>query len=380
MVCPCSRPTRATRLSVRPLLTEQQQLLRQWFPALAAAGVAWFLMLIVGDTPIARASGLALAIFGLTAGMRQMGFVASIAGGLTLALCPVFWSQTGDGQSQASTIVIASAAAGLAMLAASRMLKRSDLAIGAGIVLFLLLFWSRIGTPQSLRLTVLVSAWLLYLLVDMILLTNPRPGIKPARNPKPWHTTGLLFLFAAGAINDPLVTLLAPAILLALFLSYAKLPGWYWLGMLASIATGAALLVRAYVTPIPSPLEFWGWREAARWIELGQLVVAQFSIWGIVLGVIGLARLSRWYPPLGTVTMIAYAAYIFFGLTYRGSHREVLLIPLIIIQVIWMTYAVNTLGQWVNKSLADDSGRWIHIVSLGYFLLPALLLLDILQS
>lgn len=359
---------------------EQRQLLRQWSPALAAAGIAWLLMLNIGDTPIARASGLALAIFGVTAGMRQMGFVASIAGGLTLALCPVFWSQTGDGQSQPLTIVIAAAAAGLAMLAVSRLLQRSDLGIGAGIVLFLFIFWSQTGTAQSLRLNVLVSAWLLFLLVDMILLTNPRPGIKAAQIPKPWHTTGLLFLFALGAINDPLTTLLAPALLLALFLSYAKLPAWYWLGMLASIAIGMALLVRAYVAPAPSPLEFWGWREAARWIELGQLVIAQFSIFGIVLGVIGLARLSRWYPPLGTVTMIAYAAYIFFGLTYRGSHREILLIPLIIIQVIWMTYAVNTLGQWVNKSLADESGRWIHIVSLGYFLLPALLLLDILRG
>jgi len=365
---------------VPQLTAGRRQWLRQWFPALLTAAVAWLLMLTLGDTPVARASGLALAILGVTAGMRRMGFVASIAGGLTLALCPVFWSQTGGGQSQPATIVIAAGAAVLVMLAATRLLKRSEYGIGLGIVLFLVIFWSQIGTPQSLRLTGMVTAWLLYLLVDMILLTNPRPGIKPARNPKPWHTGGLLFLFAVGTINDPLVTLLAPALLLALFLSYAKLPAWYWLGLLVTTAVGGYLLLRAYVSPTPSPLEFWGWREAARWIELGQLVIAQFSIFGIVLGVIGLARLSRWYPPLGTVTMIAYAAYIFFGLTYRASHREVLLFPMIIIQVMWMTYAVNTIGQWVNKSLADESGRWIHIVSLGYFLLPAFLLLAILRS
>lgn len=362
------------------LSTEQRLLLRKWFPAGLSAAIAWLLMLIVGETPIARASGLALAIFGVTAGMRQMGFVASIAGGLTLALCPVFWSQTGGGQSQPSTIVLAASAAGLAMMAASRLFKRSDLGIGSGIVLFLLIFWSQIGTAQSLRLTGLVTAWLLYLLVDMILLTHPRPGIQPAQNPKPWHTTGLLLLFAVGAINDPLVTLLAPALLLALFLSYARLSALYWLAIFAIIAFGSYLLVRAYVLPAPTPLDVWGWREAASWIELGQLVIAQFSIFGIVLGVIGLARLSRWYPPLGTVTMIAYAAYICFGLTYQGSHREVLLIPLFIIQVMWMTYAVNTIGQWVNKSLADETGRWIHIVSSLYFALPAFLFLEILRS
>jgi len=365
---------------MRWLSTEQRIRLRKWFPAGLSAAIAWLLMLTVGETPVARASGLALAIFGVTAGMRYMGFVASIAGGLTLALCPIFWSQTGGGQSQPATVVLAAGAAGLAMLAASRLLKRGDLGIGSGIVLFLLIFWSQIGTAQSLRLTGLVTAWLLYLLVDMILLTNPRPGIKPAQNPKPWHTAGLLFLFAVGAINDPLVTLLAPALLLALFLSYARLSALYWLGILACIAVGSYLLIRAYVLPAPTPLDIWGWREAASWIDLGQLVIAQFSIFGIVLGVIGLARLSRWYPPLGTVTMIAYAAYVCFGLTYRGSHREVLLIPLFIIQVMWMTYAVNSIGQWVNKSLADKSGRWIHIVSSIYFALPAFLFLEILRS
>ena len=365
---------------MKRLQSERRELLRQWSPALLAAGGAWLLMLLIGDTPIARASGLALAIFGVTAGMRQMGFVASIAGGLTLALCPLFWSQTGGGQSQPATVVIAAGVAGVGMLSASFLLKRKDLGIGLGIVLFLAIFWSQVGTEQSLRLTGLVTAWLLYLLIDMILLTNPRPGVKPAQRSKPWHTGGLLFLFAIGTINDPLVTLLAPAILLALFLSYASLPASYWLTLLAVAGIGIVLLGRAYLTPQPTQLDIWGWREATRWIELGQLVIAQFSPLGIILGVIGLARLSRWYPPLGTVTMIAYGAYIFFGLAYRGSHRDILLIPLIIVQVMWMTYAVNTLGQWVNKSLADESGRWIHLVSAFYFLLPAILLLNILRS
>ena len=365
---------------MRLLSIEHQPWLRQWTPAIVTAGIAWLLILLAGETPFARASGLSLAVFGVTASMRRMGFVASMAGGLTLALCPVFWSQTGGGASQAAAVVLAAGGAGLAMVAASRLLKRSDIGIGLGIALFLIIFWFEVGTAQSLRLTGLATAWLLYLLVDMILLTNPRPGVKPARQPKPWHTAGLLFLFAVGAVNDPLVTLLAPALLLALFLSYAKLSPWYWLGILGVIAIGGALLVRAYVLPQPSPLEIWGWREASRWIELGELVMAQFSVVGIILGVLGLARLSRWYPPLGTVTLIAYAAYVFFGLTYFGSHREILLIPLFIIQVMWMTYAVNSIGQWVNKSLADESGRWIHLVSALYFALPALLLLEIVRA
>ncbi len=374
MACPCAI---AAGVEVQRLILEQREILRQWSPAFIAGGLAWLLLLFVGETPIARASGLALAILGVTASMRQMGFVASLAGGLTLTLCPAFWSQTGGGVSQPATIVIAVGAAGSAALLARLLSKRSELGLGLGIAVFALIFWSQIGTAQSLRLTGLVTVWLLYLLVDMLLLTNPRPGLKAAQAPKAWHTYGLLLLFIIGAINDPLVALFAPAIFLALFLSWAQLPAWYWLSFLLAALVGGALLWQAYQPPL---VDIWGWRQAARWLELGELLLAQFSLFGILLSVIGLARLARWYPPLGTVSMIAYAAYALFGLLYLGNHRDILLLPLIIIQVLWMTYAVNTFGQWVNKSLRDESGLWIHVISALYFLVPAILLLNILQS
>lgn len=361
------------------LTAKRRDKLRLWGPALMAAGSSWLLLMTLGDTPLARACGLALAIFGVTASMRPMGFVASTAGGLTLALCPVFWSQTGGGVAEPATIVIAAAVAFFAMLASAILLKRQDLGIGLGIGVFVILFWSQIGTPQSLRLTGLVSAWLLYLLVDMIMLTNPRPGIKPAMAPKSWQPLGLLFLLAIGTVNDALVVLFAPAILLALFLSYARLPAWYWLAMIVTVAAGLVLLGRTYILTSTPVIDVWGWREATRWIELGQLIIAQFSVLGMVLGVIGLARLARWYPPLGVVTMFAYAAFVAFGLVYLGRNREILLLPLTIIQVMWMTYAVNTFGQWVNKSLENDAGLWIHLVSAIYFAAPAILLLNILS-
>ena len=360
------------------LTAERRELLRIWSPAIMAAGASWLLLMALGETPLARACGLALATFGVTASMRPMGFVASTAGGLTFALCPVFWSQTG-GASEPAAIVIAAAIAFGAMLASALLLKRKDLAIGLGIIVFVILFWSQIGTPQSLRLTGLVSAWLLYLLVDMIILSNPRPGIKPAQAPKSWQPLGLLFLLALGIVNDPLVALFAPAILLALFLSCARLPAWFWLAMLLTVLAGIALLTRTYIMTATPAVDIWGWRDATRWIELGQLIIAQFSVLGIVLGVVGLARLARWYPALGVVTMFAYAAFVVFGLVYLGRNREILLLPLMIIQVMWMTYAVNTFGQWVNKSLENDAGLWIHIVSALYFAAPAILLLNILN-
>ena len=366
--------------SLKRIRDEQHRQVRYWSPSFIAAGIAWLLLLIVGDTPLSRASGLALAILGVTASMRHMGFIASIAGGLTLTLCPIFWSQTGGGFSKPATIVIALAVALAVVVAARILFKRNYLGIGLGSAVFVTIFWSQLGTAQSLRLNGLITSWLLYLLVDMILLTNPRPGTKPPRAPKPYHTYGLLFLLIIGTVNDPLVALFAPAILLSLFLSYAKLSVWYWLSVIAAAVVGGLLLIQAYLLPQPSMLDLLAWRDALRWIDLGQLLTTQYSIGGIILGVIGLARLSRWYPPLGTVMMIAYAAYTLFGLVYLGENREILLLPLVLIQVMWMTYAVNTFGQWVNKTLVSETPRWTHFISACYLVVPVILLWNILQS
>ncbi len=365
---------------MRNLIEDPIHTLQYWSPALITAAIAWFILLLLGDTPIVRASGLALGILGITATMRRMGYVASIGGGLTIAFCPIFWSQTGGGVSAPATITIAIGLAGLATIIMTVISGRYYIGIGLGIAAFVAIFWSQIGTPQSLRLTGFVTAWIVYLLVDMILLTNPRPDAKPPQPPKPYHTIGILFLFTIGALNDPLLTLLAPAILLSLFLSYAQLSRWYWMAIIASIMLGLVLLINTYILIEPPRINLLGWRQAMRWIDLGHLIIAQFSIFGVILSVIGLARLSRWYPPLGTITMIAYGAYFFFGLTFDGNFREVLLLPLLIIQVIWMTYAVNAFGQWVNNTMKSTSHTWTHLVSALYLILPAILLWNIIQS
>ena len=128
-----------------------------------------------------------------------------------------------------------------------------------------------------MRLTVLAASWLLYLLTDMLRLTNPRPGIKPPQAPRSWHLAGILPLFAIGVLNDPLVTLFAPAILLALLLSYARLPAWYWLAALAIVVAGAYMLAQNYLLADPPLLLPLGWRDALRWIQTGR--VSAGAVW-----------------------------------------------------------------------------------------------------
>lgn len=370
----------------------EYQLLRYWLPAISGGLIAWALFLLLGQTPLVRASGLALVIVAMGLALRRMGSGPAIVGSLTLAFSPVFWSQTGGGEGDPATIVIAIAAAAVAVILGMVVIKRPAVGIGLGIVVFVLLFWSQIGTPRSLRLTGFAVSWLLFLLIDMLLLTNPRPNeaIPPILRLKrrdgsenlgvqPYHTLGILLLLGLGILNDPLLTLLTPAVVLALYLSRLQLPLWYWIlvGLIAGI--GLRGLAVDYIETQGHFINLMGWRDGARWVDLVQLVVGQFSIFGIILGVLGLARLARWYPPLGLVTMTAYAAYTFFALVYDGPNQAVLTLPLFIIQVTWMSYAVFTLGEWAAKSLRFNSRLTRQLVYGLYALIPIFMLVRIVS-
>ncbi|HRF94613.1 MAG TPA: hypothetical protein PLZ51_05460, partial [Aggregatilineales bacterium] len=83
--------------------------------------------------------------------------------------------------------------------------------------------------------------------------------------------------------------------------------------------------------------------------------ISQFTIIGATLSIFGLARMARWYPVLGVVLMVAYATHALFGLVYFGADRAVLIMPLFIIQMIWLAYAMYSLGEWLNKFKAFQS-------------------------
>lgn len=354
--------------------TERDRLLKDWLPLLTCGLVAWLAFIILGQTPIVRASGLALVIVGVAATMRWLGAVLALAGGLALAFSPAFWSQTGGGDAGPATIVIALGAAGLFTAVVILASKRMDIAFALGVVIFAVLFWSQVGTPRSLRLTSLLTAWLLYLIGDMLLRSNPRPDERQPERPTRRYTLGMLLLFSIGVLNDPLFTLLGPAIVITLLVSHARIHLLYWTILLGIIGYGIVSIVDNFLNPAAPLLILDLWRDPDRWIEMLGLVIDQFTIWGVILGIIGLVRLSRWYPPLGTVSMIAYAAYVVFGLIYIGGDRAVLLLPLLMIQVIWMTYAAFTFGQWIEKTVHSQGHivRWV--TSAVYMLLPLALL------
>lgn len=362
---------------------QRKQSVKFWMPPFTGGILAFSLFIFLGETPLVRSAGLALVIVGVCVTLRRMGAILSITGGLTLSVCAAFWSQTGGGDSGPATIVIAVITASIGTLAFILWSRRLSVSIGLGILIFVGIFWSQIGTPQSLRLTSLVTAWLMYLMVDGLLITNPRPDSETPANSNQLqfhHQYGILLIFAIGMLNDPLLVLLAPAILLTLLLSQTQLPYWYWFVLIAIIGSGIWGIWDIYIDTPRILIEISGWRDATRWLDLISLVVNQYSLAGVILGVLGVARLSRWYPPLGSVTMIGYAAYSFFGLIYVGPNRETLLLPLLIIQIIWMTYAIFTIGQWATKTIAKHGIMIQHLIFAAYLLLPFLMLLNLLNN
>ncbi len=364
----------------------QQRILRFWLPCVLSGATATLILITLGDTPLVRALGLGLVIVGMALALRRMGSALALIGGLTLCLSPSFWTQTGGAQGQPATIVLAIGAGVLAVLLAALLSQRPYVALGLGVIVFAALFFSQVGTPRSLRLTGFVTSWLLYLLIDMLLLTNPHPEDtappilldKPLAEGmslvRPYHLYGVLLLFGVGVVNDPLLALLSPAIGVALLLARVRLPVWYWLVLVGIMALGLRGIVVDYFQAQHYFLLTDRWRDAGRWlIQLG-VVDAQFGWVGMALAALGLARLARWYPPLGGVTLLAYGAYTFFGLIYIGPRKEALLLPLFIIQVLWMTYAVFTITEWLKRALPSRRKAVELAVQSAYALLPALLL------
>ena len=362
-----------------------------WFPGLAAGMLSWAAFVTLGQTPMIRATALALVVVGITMSLRRSGTALAIIGGLALALSPAFWSQTGPAEdlSLIMTLAILGISGAITLLIILRFRENWLLALIIGFASFAVLLWSQLATLGSLRITTLSAAWLLYLLIDGLYLTNPHPDDPPTGDVQPRHTLGVLILLAVGVINAPPFILLAPAVIVGLILYRKPLPRWYWGLLLLIVMYGLYGIASTYLSStwwvypaaraeaagIRVPYMFAdGWREASRWVMLVNLVIGQFTILGVILGIMGLSRLARWYPPLGAVTMIAYAGHALFGLVYFGKDNAVLLLPLLMIQIFWMTYAVYALGQWLQRSLKRQQRLLGWSVPIVYLLLPLLML------
>lgn len=356
---------------------------------LLVGSVSFAIFTIVGHTPLIRALGMAISIAGITLILQRFGGVLGVIGGFALAFSPAFWSQTGGEETR---LVVLFSLALLAALAITALIiwtkKVSDNILLCVIVIFGLIFLGLAGSPRSLRVTILLTTALLYVLIDLLMISNPRPDSLPQSVFPANHVLTIVIMLLIGVLNDPLFVLLAPALMVGLYLSRVTIPKWYWGVILLIVSLGIYGTIMQYIASgwwlvsaetaeaagirVPFVIAD-GWREASRWVYLINLVRNQFTDIGILLGLIGLARLARWYPELGITTLVAYGSYALFGLVYFGKDSTILLLPLLMIHVLWMTYAIFAFGQWLQKSFINRSGaQWL--ATAAFILLPLALL------
>jgi hypothetical protein len=368
-----------------------RELMWKWGPALIASLIATVAFIGIGATPFVRALALGGAIAGVTAALRPFGGWLALVGGLALAFSPAFWSQTGG--SQPDGLILLLLVAGIAgMLVVGRLGQQADLALGAGALIFIVSFWVLVGTPRSLRLTVLLNAWMLFLLVDALLTAHPRREDSTAQPLKPYHQMGLLLLAALGVVNEPMFTLVLPAVAITLVACRTPLPRLYWIILVVIAVIGLRGLWVIYLDSdwwnypaalaIESQLRLpfiisGAWQDPRRWLELGALISQQFTPLGLLLGLLGVSRLARWYPPIGTITLVAFVAYAVFGLAYFGADRPVLLLPMWMILIFWMTYAMHAVSHWLQRSFKGVQPLIRLAAPVGFALLPAFLLLQV---
>lgn len=363
-----------------------RQRLLLWLPALTAGLLAWIVFLFPGQTPWLRATGMALVIVAMGMLLRRFGGALALCSSLVLAFSPAFWTQTGG--SVRPELLPALTLAALAIPAGLLLLRRGGrllLPAVCALALVSLAFWNLQGQAGSLRLTALAGAWLLVLLVDLLLRARPHPVDAVQDLPHVEQVWAMLALLAVGIVNTSLFVLFVPAVIAGILLAGIRPPRWFWLLPALLCVVGLNGIAGRYLSS-----DWWlypaaqadqeglvlpflladGWREASRWLALLEILRSQLTIPGGLLALVGLARLSRWYPATGIVTLLAWGSQAFFGLLYFGRDSAVLLLPLHMISIAWMTVAVRAISDWVGV-VTGNTGMLTWLVTALYFLLPA---------
>ncbi|MBN1286961.1 MAG: DUF2723 domain-containing protein [Anaerolineae bacterium] len=264
--------------------------------------------------------------------------------------------------------------AALAALLLADVIRRLEIgrllaALAALALAFSATFWSQAVEAEVYALNALFVVIILGILVNGLYVTDPRFGGGRAMRPR--RVFGLALAFGFGLTNHLTIVLLAPAAALMLWMCRPRLTLKQWGA--AAVCLAAPLLIYLYL-PLRWPAlhdgagmpfdEFIMWitgqrfggalmfeyfSQPDRWMTIFRLVIDQFGIMGLLLAVVGLARLARWFPGVGIVTLVAYGAYFAYALVYIIPDIAVFLIPMHVIQVIWIAYAVHAISEWAPK-------------------------------
>lgn len=369
----------------KPQLSEQ---MRYWIPPLLSGMIALLLFTLLGHAPLLRAGAMSIAVIGVTASLRALGQLVCIVGGLTFALSPASWAQASgnlsiDSLSVGYVLVFAFGVAIIIFLFISNRALYYAAIIGVTLTVVLVVILNE--SVRSTRISNLLGAWLIYMLMIALRKTNPRPEDPPAKEISQRHQYAVLVLYLLGVFNDPLFSLYAPALLIGLWLSRIHLPFWQWVVYGVMTFYGGVLFYRVYISNewsfhlaqllldgsiAPPYLILSGWRNTDRWIMLMREVANQYTVVGAIISLFGIARFSRWHPPLSTMLLFGYGSFFVFGLMYFGPNETTYMIPLLGIQIIWLTYGVHSIGQWILRYTQQTNSTIPRFLTALFLILP----------
>ncbi|MFZ4826278.1 MAG: hypothetical protein ACOYLB_02885 [Phototrophicaceae bacterium] len=369
----------------KPHLSEQ---IPYWIPPLISGLIAFLLFTLLGHAPLLRAGAMSIAVIGVTASLRSLGKLLCIVGGLSFALSPISWSQTSgnlsvDSLSVGYVLVFAFGVAIITFFLINNRALYYSAIIGVTLTVVLMVVLNE--SVRSTRISNLLGAWLIYMLMIALRKTNPRPEDPPATEISHRHQYAVLVLYLLGVFNDPLFSLYAPALLIGLWLSRIHLPLWQWIVYGVMTLYGGLLFYGVYISDewsfysaqflmdgsiAPPYLILNGWRNTDRWIILMKDVANQYTLIGALISLVGIARFSRWHPPISTMLLFGYGSFYIFGLMYFGQNQTIYMIPLLGIQIIWLSYGVHSIGQWILRYTQQTNPNIPRFVTGLFLILP----------
>jgi hypothetical protein len=220
----------------------------------------------------------------------------------------------------------------------------------------------------------------------------------------------LFFLFGLSLTNHLTTVLLAPAIGLSLMANRKSLTGklhlsgrfgilrfgiWVLLFLLGlslylylplrwpAVNNGETMtweMFRHFITGAEAQgalrLDAW-YADFSRYAILGRKVLDQFGWLGIITALVGLIALFRQKPLAAFVTLAAWAAYAFFGLSFYVPDPDYssFLLPAHFVQAVWIAVGIAHIAQFTIRNSQFAIRNWeLSIVHCAFFLLPASLL------
>ncbi len=306
------------------------------FSLLPFGSVAWRVNLS-SAVCAALAAGMLYRTLARLDGDASQTTLAPLIAALTLAFSPTLWSRAIEAETYAlNTLLVA-----LGLWLATHWATREDITARV-----LPAFGLLVGVGMASHLTL---GALGLLALPLLLTTKPRPQPRT--------------LLAAAGLG-----LLGLALYLYIPLRWPAINGeWMtparFLRFVANAESGGAL----------HPLAFW--HDPARWALVGERLLAQVSWSGLMLAVVGLLTLARRRWPLALGTTLAFAAWVWFNLSFYVADPDysAFLIPAHVVLIFWMGAGIESLlARHARFESSPATGNTLHLV-----LLPLIALLPL---